>query len=179
MKRISVILALLVFIQISSSVQAKNPVCKDNNAPVESRIKDLVSKMSLDEKILQLNQYTAGMNTNANNIGEQTKSIPAGIGSLIYFSIGPELRNAIQKKAMEESRFGIPILFGYDVIHGFSTIYPISLAQACFWNPALVTEAAAVAGKEANLAGLDLTFSPLIDVAHNGRWGRAAEGYGE
>ena len=135
--------------------------------------------MNLDEKILQLNQYTAGMNTNANNIGEQTKSIPAGIGSLIYFGTGPELRNAIQKKAMEESRLGIPILFGYDVIHGFRTIYPISLAQACSWNPALVTEASAVAGKEANLAGLDWTFSPMIDVARDARWGRVAEGYGE
>ncbi len=179
MKRISVILALLVFVQISSSAQAKNPVYKDKNAPIESRIKDLVSKMNLEEKILQLNQYTAGMNTNVNNIGEQTKSIPAGIGSLIYFSTGPELRNAIQKKAMEESRLGIPILFGYDVIHGFRTIYPISLAQACSWNPALVTEAAAVAGKEANLAGLDWTFSPMIDVARDPRWGRVAEGYGE
>ena len=179
MKCISVILALLFYIQISSSAQAKNLVYKDKKAPLESRIKDLVSKMNLDEKILQLNQYTAGMNTNANNIGEQTKSIPAGIGSLIYFGTGPELRNAIQKKAMEESRLGIPILFGYDVIHGFRTIYPISLAQACSWNPALVTEASAVAGKEANLAGLDWTFSPMIDVARDARWGRVAEGYGE
>ena len=179
MKLISVLLSLLVILQFSMITQAKNPIYKDKNAPVESRIKDLVSKMNLDEKILQLNQYTAGQNTNINNIGEAMKSIPAEIGSLIYFGADPEYRNAIQKKAMEESRLGIPILFGYDVIHGFRTVYPISLAQACSWDPALVTEAAAVAAKEANLSGVDWTFSPMIDVARDGRWGRVAEGYGE
>jgi len=179
MKRISVLLVLLVLVLLSSSTKAINPVYKDKNSPVESRIKDLVSKMNLDEKILQLNQYTAGQNTNINNIGEAMKAIPAGIGSLIYFGADPVFRNAIQKKAMEESRLGIPILFGYDVIHGFRTVYPISLAQACSWDPALVTEAAAVAAKESKLSGVDWTFSPMIDVARDARWGRVSEGYGE
>jgi len=179
MKRISVLLTLLIIAQLSLTAQVKTPVYKDKNAPIESRIKDLVSKMNLDEKILQLNQYTAGQNTNINNIGEAMKAIPSGIGSLIYFGADPVYRNAIQKKAMEESRLGIPILFGYDVIHGFRTVYPISLAQACSWDPALVTEAASVAAKEAKLSGVDWTFSPMIDVARDGRWGRVAEGYGE
>lgn len=179
MKRISVLLTLLIIAQLSLTAQVKSPVYKDKNAPIESRIKDLVSKMNLDEKILQLNQYTAGQNTNINNIGEAMKAIPSGIGSLIYFGADPVYRNAIQKKAMEESRLGIPILFGYDVIHGFRTVYPISLAQACSWDPALVTEAASVAAREAKLSGVDWTFSPMIDVAHDGRWGRVAEGYGE
>lgn len=179
MKRIVALLTLTVFIQISLFAQVKNPVYKDKNAAVETRVKDLVSKMNLEEKILQLNQYTAGQNTNINNIGEAMKSIPAGIGSLIYFGADPDYRNAIQKKAMEESRLGIPILFGFDVIHGFRTVYPISLAQACSWNPALVTQAATVAAKEANLSGVDWTFSPMIDVARDARWGRVAEGYGE
>ena len=179
MKRISVILALLFFVQLSQTLLAKTPVYKDKNAPIESRVRDLVSKMNLDEKILQLNQYTAGQNTNMNNLGEAMKTIPVGIGSLIYFGTDPEYRNAIQKKAMEESRLGIPILFGYDVIHGFRTIYPISLAQACSWNPELVTEAAALSAKETSLSGVDWTFSPMIDVARDPRWGRVAEGYGE
>ncbi|HEY3371144.1 MAG TPA: glycoside hydrolase family 3 N-terminal domain-containing protein [Prolixibacteraceae bacterium] len=178
MKRILILLTFIAFLQVSLWAQVKNPVYKDKNAPVETRIKDLVSKMNLEEKILQLNQYTAGQNTNINNIGEAMKSIPAGIGSLIYFGADPDYRNAIQKKAME-SRLGIPILFGYDVIHGFRTVYPISLAQACSWDPALVTLAAAVAAKEANLSGVDWTFSPMIDVARDARWGRVAEGYGE
>ena len=179
MKRVFALLTFIAFIQISLVAQVGNPVYKDKTASVETRVKDLVSKMNLEEKILQLNQYTAGQNTNINNIGEAMKSIPSGIGSLIYFGADPAYRNAIQKKAMEESRLGIPILFGYDVIHGFRTVYPISLAQACSWNPELVTEAAGVAAKEAKLSGVDWTFSPMIDVARDPRWGRVSEGYGE
>lgn len=169
----------MIVIQFSIKAQNENPVYKNKNAPVETRVKDLVVIMNLEEKILQLNQYTDIRNNNANNIGEAIKSIPAGIGSLIYFSDDPVFRNAIQKKAMEESRLGIPILFGFDVIHGFRTIYPISLAQACSWDPQLVGKAAAIAAKEAKLSGVDWTFSPMIDVARDGRWGRVAEGYGE
>jgi len=179
MKRILSFLALIVLLQISLTAQVGDPVYKDKNASIEVRIKDLVSKMNPEEKILQLNQYIAGLNTNTNNIGEQTKLIPVGIGSLIYFSADPVWRNTIQKKAMEESRLGIPILFGFDVIHGFRTVYPIPLAQACSWNPAFVTEGAAVAAKEAKLSGVDWTFSPMIDIARDPRWGRVSEGYGE
>jgi beta-glucosidase len=179
MKLTALIISLIIICQFYTSAQTKNPIYQNKNAPIESRIKDLVSRMNLDEKILQLNQYTAGKNNNANNIGEAVKSIPAEIGSLIYFSSDPVYRNSIQKKAMEESRLGIPILFGFDVIHGFRTVYPISLGQACSWNPDLVSRAAAVAAKEAKLSGVDWTFSPMIDVARDPRWGRVSEGYGE
>ena len=135
--------------------------------------------MTLEEKILQLNQYTLGRNNNVNNVGEEVKKVPSEIGSLIYFDINPELRNSMQKKAMEESRLGIPIIFGYDAIHGFRTIYPISLGQACSWNPGLVEQACAVSAQEARMSGVDWTFSPMIDVARDPRWGRVAEGYGE
>ena len=116
---------------------------------------------------------------NVNNVGEEVKKVPSEIGSLIYFDINPELRNSMQKKAMEESRLGIPIIFGYDAIHGFRTIYPISLGQACSWNPGLVEQACAVSAQEARMSGVDWTFSPMIDVARDPRWGRVAEGYGE
>ena len=152
---------------------------KDAKAPIEKRIDDLISRMTLEEKILQLNQYTLGRNNNVNNVGEEVKKIPSEIGSLIYFDINPELRNSMQKKAMEESRLGIPIIFGYDAIHGFRTIYPISLGQACSWNPGLVEQACAVSAQEARMSGVDWTFSPMIDVARDPRWGRVAEGYGE
>jgi len=155
------------------------PVYKNKNASVEKRIVDLLKRMTLEEKILQLNQYTFGINNNPNNIGPEVKNLPNGIGSLIYFSADPVLRNEIQKKAMEESRLGIPILFGFDVIHGFRTVYPISIAQACSWNPYLVTKNCAVAAKEAVMSGVDWTFSPMIDVARDPRWGRVSEGYGE
>ncbi|MBB4044225.1 beta-glucosidase [Bacteroides reticulotermitis] len=152
---------------------------KDAKVPVEQRVEDLLSRMTLEEKVLQLNQYTLGRNTNVNNIGEAVKEIPAEIGSLIYFDRTPNLRNHMQKKAVEESRLGIPVLFGYDAIHGFRTIYPISLGQACSWNPELVEQACAVSAQEARMSGVDWTFSPMIDVARDPRWGRVAEGYGE
>lgn len=152
---------------------------KDAKASIENRVEDLLSRMTLEEKILQLNQYTLGRNNNVNNVGEEVKKVPAEIGSLIYFDSDPELRNSMQKKAVEESRLGIPIIFGYDAIHGFRTIYPISLGQACSWNPDLVEQACAVSAQEARMSGVDWTFSPMIDVARDPRWGRVAEGYGE
>ena len=80
---------------------------------------------------------------------------------------------------IEDSRLGIPMIFGYDVIHGFRTIFPIPLAQAASWNPAKVEESCAVAARECNASGVDWTFSPMVDVARDGRWGRISEGYGE
>ena len=164
---------------LSSKDKKSIPLYKDAKAPIEKRIDDLISRMTLEEKVLQLNQYTLGRNNNVNNVGEEVKKVPSEIGSLIYFDINPELRNSMQKKAMEESRLGIPIIFGYDAIHGFRTIYPMSLGQACSWNPGLVEQACAVSAQEARMSGVDWTFSPMIDVARDPRWGRVAEGYGE
>ena len=155
------------------------PVYKDASRPVEERVGDLLSRMTLEEKVMQLNQYTLGRNDNANNMADPVNDIPAEIGSLIYYGSSPELRNRVQRKAVEESRLGIPILFGHDVIHGFRTTYPISLAQACSWNPGLVEKAAGVAAQEARMSGVDWTFSPMIDVARDPRWGRVVECYGE
>lgn len=154
-------------------------VYKQPNAPVESRVADLLGRMTTEEKIFQLNQYILGLNTNVNNTGETVENVPPGIGSYIYFNGDAVLRNQAQRRAMEESRLGIPILFGFDVIHGFRTIYPIPLAQACSWNPELIRQASAMAARESRMSGVDWTFSPMIDVARDGRWGRVAEGYGE
>lgn len=164
---------------LSAKDKKSKPLYKDAKASIENRVEDLLSRMTLEEKILQLNQYTLGRNNNVNNVGEEVKKVPAEIGSLIYFDSDPELRNSMQKKAVEESRLGIPIIFGYDAIHGFRTIYPISLGQACSWNPDLVEQACAVSAQEARMSGVDWTFSPMIDVARDPRWGRVAEGYGE
>ena len=152
---------------------------RDASAPVDARVEDLLSQMTLHEKVMQLNQYTLGRNDNVNNIGEAVKNIPAEIGSLIYFDTDAKLRNAMQKRAVEQSRLGIPILFGYDDIHGFKTLYQISLGQACSWNPELVEKMCAHSAREARRSGVDWTFSPMIDVARDPRWGRVAEGYGE
>lgn len=164
---------------ISAQVKNDLPLYKNAKAPIEDRIDDLVSRMTIEEKIGQLNQYTLGRNDNANNMADPVNDIPAEIGSLIYFNDNPTLRNYVQKKAMEQSRLGIPIIFGYDVIHGYRTVYPISIAQACSWNPGLVQQASEVSAQESRMSGIDWTFSPMIDVARDPRWGRVAEGYGE
>lgn len=162
-----------------SGIRPTTVLYKDPAVPVEIRVEDLLSRMNTEEKVMQLNQYTLGRNNNVNNIGEEVKDVPGEIGSLIYFGTDPQLRNAMQRRAMEETRLGIPVIFGYDAIHGFRTVYPISLAQACSWNPALVRKACAVSAQEARMSGVDWTFSPMIDVARDPRWGRVAEGYGE
>jgi len=179
-KRISSLVAFIVICNsLFSQTRTQSFLYKDAKKPIEERINDLIVRMTLEEKVMQLNQYTLGRNDNANNMADPVKDIPAEIGSLIYFSSNADLRNRVQHKAMENSRLGIPIIFGYDVIHGFKTIYPISLAQACSWNPDLVRQATAVAAQESRMSGVDWTFSPMIDVARDGRWGRVAEGYGE
>src|SRR6185503_12384982 len=169
----------VVLLFTASFCVAQSPVYKNSKTPVEARIEDLLKRMTLDEKILQLSQATIGDNNNPNNKGFQKPSFKAGIGSLIDFSSDPAFRNTVQKRAMEETRLGIPILFGYDVIHGFRTVYPISLAQGCSFNTELVRQMCAASAKETKLSGVDWTFSPMIDVARDPRWGRVSEGYGE
>lgn len=176
LKYLTVSLCTMVLVGCTSD---QPPLYKDASADIESRVEDLISRMTLEEKILQLNQYTLGVNTVENNFGEVVKDIPVEIGSLIYFSDYAEGRNAMQKKAMEESRLGIPILFGHDVIHGYRTTYPIPLALACSWNPDLVRRASEVAAQEAYACGINWTFSPMIDVSRDPRWGRVMEGFGE
>lgn len=182
-KQLKLILLLLPSVlMVSSNLCAKNEgkmLYKDAKAPIEERIEDLLSRMTLKEKVMQLNQYTLGRNNIENNKGEEVKDIPAEIGSLIYFPTDPELRNRMQRHAMKDSRLGIPILFGYDAIHGFRTIFPIPLGQACSWNTDLVEKACRVSAQECRMSGVDWTFSPMIDVSRDPRWGRVAEGYGE
>ncbi len=159
--------------------QNRTPLYKNANATIEERIEDLIPRMTLEEKILQMNQWTYGKNANPNNIEESMKKVRPEIGSLIYRSTNPVYRNQIQRKAMEESRLGIPIICGFDAIHGYKTIFPIPLAQACAWDTELVKASCAVAARECWLSGVDWTFSPMVDVARDSRWGRVAEGYGE
>lgn len=155
------------------------PLYKDASAPLERRVEDLLARMTLEEKILQLNQYTLGRNNIENNLGETVKQVPAEAGSVIYFGDDAELRNAMQKRCVEDSRLGIPMIFGHDVIHGYKTIAPVPLAMAASWNPSLVQESCMYAAREAYDCGVDWTFSPMVDVAHDPRWGRVMEGYGE
>lgn len=176
LKYTAISLCMMVLAGCNSS---QSPLYKDASVGIDARVNDLIDRMTVEEKILQLSQYALGVDNNPNNIGKAVENIPVGIGSLIYVSDHPEGRNAMQKKAMEESRLGIPILFGYDVIHGYRTIYPIPLALACSWNPELVRQGSEVAAQEAWNCGVNWTFSPMIDVSRDPRWGRVMECYGE
>ncbi len=89
------------------------------------------------------------------------------------------MRNKLQHIAVEQSRLGIPLIFGHDVIHGFRTVFPIPLAQACAWEPELFERTQTIAAREAAAAGIDWTFAPMVDLARDPRWGRIAEGFGE
>ena len=140
--------------------------------PVERQIDELLSQMTLEEKIAQMTQVCGGQISD--NIAEQIRN---GAGSMLN-SVGAEV-DYYQRIAVEESRLGIPMIFARDVIHGFRTIFPIPLGQAATFDPAIVEEGARIAAEEAMQAGLRWTFSPMVDVARDPRWGRVAEGYGE
>jgi len=154
----------------SSSLMAISP----KNDPVEKKIDKLISRMTLEEKIGQMNQISSF--GSVETMEEFVKN--GSIGSIIN-EIDPVNINALQRIAVNESRLGIPLLIGRDVIHGFKTIFPIPLGQAATFDPELVKNAAHIAAVEASSVGIKWTFAPMVDIARDPRWGRIAEGCGE
>jgi beta-glucosidase len=146
----------------------------------DARVEDLVTHMTLDEKIGQLNQYSAGQPTGPGTRRNSYETmIAAGqVGSLLNVTRADQV-NHYQRIAVERSRLHIPLLFGLDVIHGFRTIFPVNLGLASTWDPALIEETSRVAAEEASAQGVRWTFSPMVDIARDARWGRIAESAGE
>ncbi len=159
----------MIFLLLVSSLSG---VASSQTTTIDQRIDDLLSRMTLDEKVGQLVQYSGFTDDRAADIRE------GRIGSLFNVT-GADNTNRVQRIAVEESRLGIPLLFGLDVIHGFRTIFPIPLATASSWDPELVTTLEAIAAREARAAGVHWTFAPMIDIARDPRWGRIIEGAGE
>lgn len=143
------------------------------NEGIDSRVESLLSEMTLQEKIGQLNQLSV---TGYND--DMAGQIRAGSVGSILNEVNPEVINAYQKAAME-SRLGIPLLVSRDVIHGFHTIFPIPLGLAATFDPDLVKSGARIAAEEATANGIRWTFSPMLDISRDPRWGRIAEGSGE
>ena len=142
--------------------------------PVEARVDALLSQMTLQEKIGQLNQLSvSGYND------DMAAQVRTGVVGSILNEVDPEVINAYQKVAVEESRLGIPLIVSRDVIHGFHTVFPIPLGLASTFDPALVREGARLTAQEATAHGIRWTFSPMLDIARDARWGRIAEGSGE
>lgn len=143
-------------------------------AEIDKNVKDLLSRMTIEEKIGQLNQRS-GFGYAPEMIG----LVRSGqVGSLLN-EVDPEVINKLQRDAVENSRLGIPLIFARDVIHGFKTIFPIPVGQAATWNAELIEEGARIAADEASSVGIRWTFSPMVDIARDPRWGRIAEGFGE
>ena len=143
-------------------------------------VDDLMSKMTLQEKIGQLNLMVAGDITTGQAMNTQVGgAIAAGnMGGIFNIKGAKEIRE-MQELAVKKSRMGIPLLVGMDVIHGYETIFPIPLALSCRWDMAAVEQSAAIAAKEASADGINWTFSPMVDVTLDARWGRYSEGNGE
>jgi len=147
-------------------------IYKDPSQPINKRVEDLLKRMTLDEKIGQMCQYSSL----TKKIKELVKK--GLVGSLLNVT-GIDKVNEIQKAAIEDSRLGIPLLLGLDVIHGYKTIFPIPLALASTWDPQVVRKVARIAAREASSEGIKWTFAPMVDIARDPRWGRIAEGAGE
>jgi len=154
------------------------PVLSEPN--VEKKIDELLHKMTLEEKVGQLVQYSAGQPTGpGTGRTDYDDMIRKGeIGALFNITTARQV-NAFQHVAVEQSRLHIPLLFGLDVIHGFKTEFPVPLALSASWNPELIQQTARVAAQEASASGIRWTFSPMVDIARDARWGRMTEGSGE
>ena len=146
---------------------------QDKNTEIENKVETLLHKMTLEEKLGQMNQLSPW------DFEDLAKRVRKGeVGSILNV-VNPEEVNKIQKIAVEESRLGIPVIVSRDGIHGYKTIFPIPLGQAATFNPEVVKEGARVAAIEASADGIRWTFAPMIDVARDPRWGRIAESCGE
>lgn len=163
------LVGLLLFLLVSCAKTSDK-----GDAVIEQKVSALLSKMTLEEKIGQMNQISS-----YGNMEDMGRLIKQGEVGSILNEVEPVRINALQRVAVEESRLGIPLLMARDVIHGFKTIFPIPLGQAASFNPQVAEDGARVAAIEASSVGIRWTFAPMIDVSRDPRWGRIAESCGE
>lgn len=173
---------LLLIVYGSGYAQTKKHL--GTSKPIEDRITLLMKEMTLEEKVGQMNQYNGswdvtGPKPESGSNEEKYNNIKKGwVGSMLTVRGVKEIR-AVQKIAVEETRLGIPLIFGFDVIHGYKTLSPIPLAEAASWDLEAIKNSARVAALEASASGLNWTFAPNVDIVNDARWGRVMEGAGE
>ena len=179
-----IVMATLVLAPMFSAQEVTKPVqafqTEQYNAKKKAFVEALLAKMTLDEKIGQLNlpssgDFTTGL-AKSSNIG---KKVEQGLVGGLFNIKGADKIRAIQKVAVENSRLKIPLIFGMDVIHGYETTFPIPLGLAASWDMNLVQQSAKIAAREAAIDGINWTFSPMVDISREPRWGRVSEGSGE
>lgn len=162
------------------AISATAPVVSFSGPKIDRRVNAILAQMTLEEKIGQLVQFSYGFATGPDNHRVDQRSLieKGALGSILNATGAKEI-NSLQKDAVEKARLKIPLLFGLDVIHGYRTIFPIPLALSASWNEELIEKTARVAAVEATADGIRWTFSPMVDVARDARWGRVMEGAGE
>ncbi|MFN8209001.1 MAG: glycoside hydrolase family 3 N-terminal domain-containing protein [Bacteroidales bacterium] len=172
-------LLLLFFLLISC--QKKQYESGQMDAQLEARIDSVMKLMTLEEKVGQMNQYGGGNDATGPTFGARDvfDDIKKGrCGSVINIT-GADAIRKVQQIAVDSTRLHIPLMFGLDVVHGFRTVFPIPLAEACSWDLPAMEKSARIAALEASAAGLNWTFAPMVDIARDARWGRIMEGAGE
>jgi beta-glucosidase len=176
MKRTRLIMGL-IGVMISGCLYAQPPV---NDPKMSPFIDDLMSRMTLEEKIGQLNLLSVGFDVTGPLLSKDAETkVRHGLVGGVFNTYTPVAVRKLQSLAVKESHMGIPLLFGYDVIHGHKTIFPIPLGLSCTWNPDSIERSARIAAVEASADGLNWTYSPMVDIARDPRWGRITEGAGE
>ena len=143
---------------------------------IEEKVSDLIQRMGLDEKIGQMSQLQAGCGHIPEHLADDIRQ---GLVGSVLNEVNVDVVNELQRISVEESRLGIPLLIGRDVIHGFKTVFPIPLGLAASWDPDLIEQSCRVSAQEAASCGVNWTFAPMIDISRDPRWGRIAESLGE
>lgn len=179
--RVKSIVALVFLILTISSCDNKNNIQIQDEIELDNKVDSVLALMTLEEKIGQMSQRSGvgeltGPVTESHSYLEDVKN--GRVGSMLNI-IGVEYTRKLQELTLSETRLGIPLLFGYDVIHGFKTIFPVPIAEACSWDLELMELSASIAAREAAAAGQHWTFAPMVDIARDPRWGRIMEGAGE
>jgi beta-glucosidase len=167
-----------VYLLLAAAQVVAQPLAAPNEEQVRSRADALIAAMSSEEKAGQMADYFYFAQSPA-GMHEIDQRLERGQVGALLFVTDPAQTNRLQRVAVEKSPLKIPLLFGYDVIHGLKTIFPVPIGLAASWDPTLVEHVQAVAATEARAVGIDWTFAPNVDIARDPRWGRMVEGAGE
>lgn len=175
-----IVMAAIFCMKLATAQSPETFQSPAEKAKMDKFVSELMAKMTLDEKIGQLNLSSIGFDVTGPIVSKDVNAkIRKGFVGGVFNTYTPEAVRKLQDIAVKETRLGIPLFFGYDVIHGHKTIFPIPLAMACTWDMAFIEQSARIAAQEASADGLNWAFGPMVDIARDPRWGRVAEGAGE